>query len=48
MQVRYRWIAMVPDRFTIHGAARALQSRMVVSREAFVALAGEPNGVTAP
>jgi len=43
MQVRYRWIAMVPDRFTIHGAARALQSRMVVSR-----VAGEPNGVTAP
>jgi len=48
MQVRYCWIAMVPEVDSRYGAARALQSRMVVSREAFVALADEPNGVTAP
>jgi len=48
MQVRYCWIAMVPQVYSRYGAARALQSRMSVSREAFVALAGEPDGVTAP
>ena len=39
---------MVPQVYSRYGAARALQSRMSVSREAFVALAGEPDGVTAP
>src|SRR5690349_17186498 len=56
MQVRYCWIPMVPQVDSLYGAASVLHSRRAVSREAvlalvgpaaFVALAGEPNGVTA-